>query len=693
MHLRRFLRPQPVQGRAMWRVGESSDCRSAPVLAMTRTGGAAADARALGAHQLLYLCARTRVRALVAPAVLGAAVVASCASADQLRVQFGTPTCAGGGFDITSGSAPLSASDSCTSDDIRQPGNVLFHTQTGAASAYATAGRLVVELADSNFTIPEPGFGVQAEYFVRASFESQYTITGPAGVLSMTVPVRLRATGLANPAAPGDAKSGGQVGQRVAFTFNTGSAFASVFSPGFVENDTIGIGPITSVNGGSVEFTALVGVNLNIPQTLRMNVSATSRARATGSNSNAVAVELGFSRTQPVFDLPEGFTITGPGLVNNRFFDVTGDLEVIGTGGEVIDAPFVESVAGDVVIRNNVASKVVDLGDVTTVVGDVSVADNPLTTIVDLGDLTAVGGHLSVGDNPLTTIVDLGDLTTVAGDLSVVDNAPTTIVDLGDLLVTGSLVIDASGTSVDYSGVSVGGDSLLTLTDVSEFLGMTAGGSTSTGFINDAVSFRVILPDGSVESPVLYSVNQLTGAELDPRAQGDGSRIDPLAGYQLQFDTHSLDEPAQLIFDIALGLLPDPQRLDLLDAIASNTFTLAVRGDAPGSEYLAFALAPFGAEPILDTTVRLSRFDDLGMLLGVNDAAIPTRLRFDALVSHFSSYSIGRFVAANDGGGGIGVPAPGGGLLPAMGLVGLLLLRRRGLVLARHRLHGGISLR
>jgi hypothetical protein len=112
----------------------------------------------------------------------------------------------------------------------------------------------------------------------------------------------------------------------------------------------------------------------------------------------------------------------------------------------------------------------------------------------------------------------------------------------------------------------------------------------------------------------------------------------------------SLNEPASVTFEIMPGLLADADRLALLDALHDHLLTLAVKGDQPDSQYLLFVLAPEGADPILDQTVRLLEFDAQGMLLPFDSLADPALLRFDALVSHFSTYAIASFTQ---------VPEPG----------------------------------
>jgi hypothetical protein len=217
--------------------------------------------------------------------------------------------------------------------------------------------------------------------------------------------------------------------------------------------------------------------------------------------------------------------------------------------------------------------------------------------------------------------------------------------------VIGNMAVETSSSeTVDFSGVAVNGDSSVTANGATTLMGQTAGGSTEVTLVNGPASMTAMLPAGSFTTPVQYALHQVTGSDLDPQAGSSGATVDPVTAYQLSFDAVSLNEPASVSFEIMLDQLPEADRMSLLAALDDHLLTLAVKGDQPGSQYLLFGLAPEGTDPILDQTVRLLAFDAQGMLLPLDSMTEPALLRFEALVSHFSTYAVASFTP---------VPEPG----------------------------------
>jgi sugar lactone lactonase YvrE len=303
---------------------------------------------------------------------------------------------------------------------------------------------------------------------------------------------------------------------------------------------------------------------------------------------------------------------------------VGGSLEISGNNAATyIDLSSLIA-SSSVNISSNDSAQVVDIGSLADVPGDVIIAGNPSATTVDMGSLESVGGSLEITDNGAAT-VNFGNLTSVDGDFTVVSTGPD-IIDLSSLIVGGSGSIEAINTT--------------TLT------GQTAAESTAATLVNGPASMTVMAPDGTFAAPVEFSLHQLTGGDLNPQSgddEGQDVTVDPLAAYQINFNALSLNQPVSVSFDIALTTLSETERKSILDALTHDALTLAVKGDAPGSEYHLFGLAAEGQPPVLDELVRLLRLDATEMQLPPGSIDDPAILRFDALVSHFSTYAVVTF--------------------------------------------------
>ena len=119
-----------------------------------------------------------------------------------------------------------------------------------------------------------------------------------------------------------------------------------------------------------------------------------------------------------------------------------------------------------------------------------------------------------------------------------------------------------------------------------------------------------------------------------------GEMVTHLETYAFDFAIPTLNSAAELNFEIDLVALAEPDRLSLLDLLhESAEFTLSVRGDAPGAELQLFDVCS-GGGPVVDGCVVVQWLDENRMLLDPLAGVDPSILRFEALVGHFSTYSV-----------------------------------------------------
>jgi uncharacterized repeat protein (TIGR01451 family) len=115
--------------------------------------------------------------------------------------------------------------------------------------------------------------------------------------------------------------------------------------------------------------------------------------------------------------------------------------------------------------------------------------------------------------------------------------------------------------------------------------------------------------------------------------------VEPVAAYQFAFDIATLNQPATLTFDIEIAALDAAGQSALLAALASDSLTLAVRGDAPGSAFQTFALCN-GQLPSAGGCADVARLDASGNVILPGDATVPTTVRVTGVAGSFSTYAV-----------------------------------------------------
>jgi hypothetical protein len=225
--------------------------------------------------------------------------------------------------------------------------------------------------------------------------------------------------------------------------------------------------------------------------------------------------------------------------------------------------------------------------------------------------------------------------------VSVSGNTSATGVDLDSLAsVGGDLTVETAGTGTyDVSGADVEGDTSLTVDGYTAVAAATAGGETAVTMLNSEATMEVTLPDGAFSSanPVTFSVQKLPVGGVETVG---GEMVTQLETYSFDFAIPTLNSAAELNFEIDLVALPEPDRLALVDLLhQSAELTLSVRGDAPGAELQLFDVCS-GTGAVVDGCVVVQWLDETRMLLDPLGNIDPTILRFEALVGHFSTYSV-----------------------------------------------------
>ena len=138
------------------------------------------------------------------------------------------------------------------------------------------------------------------------------------------------------------------------------------------------------------------------------------------------------------------------------------------------------------------------------------------------------------------------------------------------------------------------------------------------------------LAHGTFAGSVPFTVTRLDPAVLPPEpgqdSTGGAATIDPLAAYQFNFAIPTLGQNATLTFEINLAALSPADRAAFLAALAAGNATVAVKNDAPGSVFHAFAIAAPGQPPDA-THVTITQPD-------------ANHVVFQGVTGHFSTFAV-----------------------------------------------------
>lgn len=449
------------------------------------------------------------------------------------------------------------------------------------------------------------------------------------------------------------------------------------------------------VHGDVVGTTFGFRTNTPTPVTIVLNVGG----RFGGSSSPSTfggdfddpvrQLQVSFATTGPVLGgVPAGYTVSGPGVVDNHWSDPFAPPpgNVVVTTCAQLAQPTV--VHGNLVIRNLQGCPSIALPNLTRVDGDLTISGTDAPSIV-VGPGTSVGGAIDASGNSGDLTIDAGsvggaidasgtggdltidgtsvggaiDVSSTGGDLTIDGTTGAEAIDAngtgGDLTISGNLdaetigagdtggdltIVDNGSAVVNAGGGQVGGDMTIE-TGGDPFSATTAGGATSVTILEAGASMHVVLPAGSFDQPVPFTITRTadTPPEAGTAADGSAAQIDAILGYRFAFAVPTLDATATLTFTVDLSQLDAVQRADLLNAIASGNGTIAVQGDAPDAAFHAFAPCAGSQTPTPDGCVAVTLLDATGGPAAPNGQ--PAFARFAGAAGHFSTYAVARVLA------------------------------------------------
>jgi hypothetical protein len=317
----------------------------------------------------------------------------------------------------------------------------------------------------------------------------------------------------------------------------------------------------------------------------------------------------------------------------------SGDISITdNTSATVINMGGLETASGVIDISGNISTGEIDLSSLVST-GEITIADNTSATVINMGGLETASGVIDISGNISTGEIDLSSLVST-GEVTITDNGPGTVNMAANVTVGGDMTIETTGSGTfDVSGADVEGNTSLTTDGYTEVAAQTAGGETAVTMFNSAATMEVTLPDGALTSanPVTFSIERLPGGGVETVG---GEMVTHLETYAFDFAIPTLNSAAELNFEIDLLALDAPDRLALLGLLHDSAeFTLSVRGDAPGAELQLFDVCS-GGGPAVDSCVVVQWLDENRMLLDQLPSVDPSILRFEALVGHFSTYSV-----------------------------------------------------
>jgi hypothetical protein len=244
---------------------------------------------------------------------LAAAVVP--VSADSLGVGVGIAGVGNTGClagNTTAGTGPITLTQACSSGG----------PDTSTAAASADYGKLGAFL-DLTIDFPPAGFTPSNNGSVGANFRAHYIFSGPGP--TVTTSLNLDLEGTLNESCASTEDCSIDVGVTIAIQgggFFTGRVIIDQNGPHFSD----GVLDITGVlSTGSVHITTPAFISpTGVPIEIFVELSSEGHLRSNGTGislgvTSDFSSTLSFPTNGPVFNLPSGFTVNGPNVVNNRF--------------------------------------------------------------------------------------------------------------------------------------------------------------------------------------------------------------------------------------------------------------------------------------------------------------------------------------------------------------------------------------
>jgi hypothetical protein len=576
----------------------------------------------------------------------------------------GRALAAGGTYRITAGGdldwSPESGAIDKTADDKIEATGTMVSTEErsgsdGTVDYHVASGPGVVRARMAgSFTIPS-NLAYPFNPTLQAVSTTELTVSGPDGFVNTTV--NLHVDGIIEaPVCSGRPTCGGEsvsvsVGPFVrSAEFNTlGGARVNELGLAF---DQVPGG--YRVHGNVTSAPLDVRTNAPYPVTIVVNLGgryAGTPAPTTlgGDFDDPVArYQVSFAPTGPVLnDIPAGYTVAGPNVVDNRWTDPfappSGDVVVTNCADPALAG--LTSVSGSLVFRNLPGCPEISVPKLKSVGGDLIVDHTGAPRIAFPGPVI-VDGSVRIVDNDAATVVDIG-AGSVAGDVDISGNDGATVINAGNGQIGGSATIVDNGDAVVDVGAGVSGDMTIE-TGGDPFSATTAGGATDVTILGGTATMHVGLPKEAFAQPVSFTLSRTSDAPPEAGTAADGSpaQIDPLLGYRFAFGIPTLNADARLTFVVDLSQLDAVGRADLLNAIGAGVGTIAVRGDAPDATFHAFAQCVDPQTPSAGGCVSVTLLNASGVPAAPNEN--PAFARFEGVVGHFSTYAVATVAPRRD---------------------------------------------
>jgi hypothetical protein len=413
-------------------------------------------------------------KALALGAVTALLACGSAQASDSYRITAGGDQNWGpssGGIDQTA-STQLEATGTMTGDN-NAVGTVDYHMQAGPGIARASL--------DGNVTVPS-NLAYPFNPSLQAVATTELTIDGPA--FEINASLNLHVDGVIETPVCGGGTFCGALDAYIFAPGGTTAGAASEFNTlGTVRANDLGL-HFDPVAGGyhvhgdvtSREFGLRTGTP--IPLTIVLNISGRFSGHSETSTFGGAFddpsqhLQVSFAPSGPLLNVPAGYTVSGAGVVNNRWDDpFAGNLVVADCddpalaqattipGSLILRAlqdcdgatfPQLTHIGGDLVIDSDHAPHVGFQGPVI-VDGSVRVVGNDGGGDLDLGG-GSVGGAIDVSGNGGDLTIDTGS---VGGAIDVSGNGGDLTIDTGS--VGGAIDVSGNGGDLTIDTGSVGG--------------------------------------------------------------------------------------------------------------------------------------------------------------------------------------------------------------------------------------------
>jgi hypothetical protein len=562
----------------------------------------------------------------------------------------------------------------------------------GHADYSLRAGPGVARVSLDGHVATPPGFA-PFNPSLQAVAETDLTIDGPTAEVNLSLNVHV--DGVLESTVCEGPSCGTPAVHIAAGTGTTGRTDSDFNARGETPRNDLGLA-FDAVPGGyhvhGDVTTRQFGLRTGTPNAIGIVLELSGRFGGNpGGETFGGSMEVSFATRGPVLNLPPGYTVSGSGVVDNRWEDPFADDVVVGDChdpalGELtavwgslilhcdgVALPHLRFIGGDVVMAGRAGGDL-DLSQVT-VGGAIDVSGTGGDLTVEVGsvggaiDVSGTGGDLTVEVGSVGGAIDVsgtgGDLTidpgTTGGDLDITGNPDAGVIDVGAGQIGGDLTITDDGTAVVNAddSLTVSGDADIESTDT--VTATTAEGTTDVTVLGGTAAMHVELPDGAFDQPVAFTITR----RGDEPAEGG---VDPLAGYAFAFAVPALNAVARLSFTVDLDALDAATRAALLAGIASGGATIATKPD--GGAYTAFPRCIGTQTPAADGCVAVTQ-------------PTPSLARFDGIAGHFSTWAVA-LVPVRQG----AAPPPAGGPPPGAPAAGPTVAQIRALLRSQITPHG-----